>query len=545
VFRLGVDYGTSNVVAVLRRPDGRSQPLLFDGVPLLPAAVYAAPDGRLVTGVEAQRNARVEPARYEPNPKRRIDDGEIFLGDRAWPLIEVVAATLGRVAAEAARTLGRPAGPSSLAGLELTMTCPVEWGSARRAVLVEAAGRAGLPPPTLVAEPVAAATYMATVLGRQVPPGRALVVYDLGAGTFDACVVRRTPTGFEPLASRGLADFGGVDLDALVVRRVLDAVARSAPEASRRLGDPADAEDRRRFRALSDDARAAKETLSRQPQATLFVPVAERDVPVSRAEFERLARPALEQTVRVTLATVTQARVTPADIAGIFLVGGSSRVPLVAQLLRQATGTTPVTIEQPELVVAEGALHSAELVSHASPATPPVPALHGMQPAPSPPPMAPSGLGGYLPPPVRLRKSSKKLILGLAGGFIALLLVAIGIAGFTVLGNSGNHDKTMALYRKLGKPAGFSEQSGQPTFVHPTYLKSVLKASSSSGGDPAQATADWLTKFDGNTAPDRATVEENFRNAQSWFPNGFDPHDVTLHLSGSGDTYRIDVTIIY
>jgi hypothetical protein len=541
VFRLGVDYGTSNVVAVLRRPDGRSQPLLFDGVPLLPAAVYAAPDGQLVTGVEAQRNARVEPARYEPNPKRRIDDGEIFLGDRAWPLVEVVAATLGRVAAEAARALGRPVGP----GLELTMTCPVEWASARRAVLVEAARRAGLPPPTLVAEPVAAATYMATVLGRQVPPGRALVVYDLGAGTFDACVVRRTPTGFEPLASRGLDDFGGVDLDALVVRRVLDAVARSAPEAARRLGDPAEAEDRRRFRALSDDARAAKETLSRQPQATLFVPVAERDVPVSRAEFEGLARPALEQTVRVVLATVAQARVAPADIVGVFLVGGSSRVPLVTQLLHQVTGTMPVTIEQPELVVAEGALHSAELVTTAPPAPPPVPALHGMPAGPviQPPPVAP---GGYRPvPPARRPKSGKKLILGLVSGFIALLLVGVGIAGFKVLDNSGNHDKTMALYQKLGKPAGFSEKSGQPTFVHPTYLKSVLTASSSSGGDPAQATADWLKKFDGNTAPDRDTVEENFRNAQSWFPNGFDPHDVTLNLSGSGDTYRIDVTIIY
>ncbi|MEK8105673.1 hypothetical protein NKG94_11950 [Micromonospora sp. M12] len=70
-FALGVDVGTSNTVAVLRWPDGRTRPLLMDGQPLSPSAVYADPDGTLHTGWDARRLAQSDPARFEANPKRR------------------------------------------------------------------------------------------------------------------------------------------------------------------------------------------------------------------------------------------------------------------------------------------------------------------------------------------------------------------------------------------------------------------------------------------------------------------------------------------
>src|SRR6185369_15767997 len=96
---------------------------------------------------------------------------------------------------------------------DVVLTCPVAWGPARQQVLREAAARAGLPTPALVTEPVAASIYFATVLERRVPTGSAVVVYDLGAGTFDVSVVRAQPDGFDLLASNGLADVGGADLD--------------------------------------------------------------------------------------------------------------------------------------------------------------------------------------------------------------------------------------------------------------------------------------------------------------------------------------------
>ena len=79
-FAIGVDLGTSNTVAVVRWPDGRTRPLLFDGAPVMPSGVVASETGQLIVGRDAQRLAGLDPARYEPNPKRRIDEPTVLLG---------------------------------------------------------------------------------------------------------------------------------------------------------------------------------------------------------------------------------------------------------------------------------------------------------------------------------------------------------------------------------------------------------------------------------------------------------------------------------
>jgi hypothetical protein len=350
-YRLGIDYGTSNTVAVVRWPDGRCRSLLFDGSPLLPSAVFSQPGGGLATGRDAVHSARLDPTRFEPNPKRRIDDGTLLLGDRAVPLVDAVAAALRRVASEATRACG--ALPATIA-----LTYPAGWGAVRRGVLVEAAERAGLPAPTLVPEPVAAAGYFTAVLGHAVRPGHLVVVYDLGAGTFDVSAVRRTGDGFEVCDVDGLADFGGLDLDALVVARVASAVQSAEPAAWRRLSDPATPSDQRHFRTLWDDARATKEMLSRQPSAGLNVPLVDRDVLVSREEFEDGAGPYLDRAAALTAQVMRRAGASAGNLAGVFLVGGASRVPLAATSVHRATGVAPTVLEQPEIVVAEGALHA-------------------------------------------------------------------------------------------------------------------------------------------------------------------------------------------
>src|SRR5947209_3269664 len=159
-FALGVDFGTSNTVAMLRWPDGRARPLLVDGSPLLPSAVYADPGGTLLVGRDAIHSARLDPARFEPNPKRRVDDHSVLLGDRELPVVDLVAAVLIRIAEEARRTTGG-ATPDPV-----TMTCPAGWGPTRRGLLCAAAALAGWPRVRLVEEPVAAATYFTNVLGR-------------------------------------------------------------------------------------------------------------------------------------------------------------------------------------------------------------------------------------------------------------------------------------------------------------------------------------------------------------------------------------------
>ncbi|MFD0745077.1 hypothetical protein ACFQ1L_27105 [Phytohabitans flavus] len=99
-FRLGVDFGTSHTVAVLRWPDGRARPLLFDGSPVLPSAVSAAPAGGLLTGRDALYAARFRPEAVELHPKRCVDDGTVLLGDAEFAVVDLVAAVLRRVADE-------------------------------------------------------------------------------------------------------------------------------------------------------------------------------------------------------------------------------------------------------------------------------------------------------------------------------------------------------------------------------------------------------------------------------------------------------------
>src|SRR5690242_9106251 len=385
--RLGVDFGTSNTVAVVRWPDGRSRPLLFDGSPLLPSAVYAEPNsaagvpGALVVGRDAVHSARLDPARFEPNPKRRIDDGTVLLGDRELPVGEMMAAVLRRVRDEWRRTVGG-------VDPDVTLTFPASWGATRRLVLADAAATAGLGQVRLVPEPVAAAAYFTQVLGREVPIGAVVVVHDFGAGTFDASVVARTSSGFEVLAVDGRDDIGGIDVDNAIVAKVGELCQERDPTAWQRLMQPATVEDRRARRLLWDDARVAKERLSRTPAADLTVPLLNSDIHFTRQELEQLARPLLEQTIRVTQGVIRWAQLAQGRIAGVFLVGGSSRIPLVATMLHQALGEAPVAIEQPELVVAEGSVvgEAASIPVTAGPAPGPQ-----TGPMPTVPPITPEG----------------------------------------------------------------------------------------------------------------------------------------------------------
>ncbi|HTJ31597.1 MAG TPA: Hsp70 family protein [Dactylosporangium sp.] len=347
-YRLGIDFGTSNTVAALAGPDGPVRPLLFDGSPLLPSAVFAGPDTGLLVGADAVRSAIGTPAGFEANPKRRIDDRAVWLGEREFPIEHLVAAVLHRVHTEAGRVAGQRV-------TDVVLTHPAAWGRPRLEVLSAAAQAAGIAPVRFVPEPVAAARYFATVLGQRIPAGRAIVVYDLGAGTFDLSILLPTPGGFDVVASAGLPDVGGLDLDAAVVDHARTVTA-TAVEAWRRLDWPQTPADQQARQTLWQSARAVKEQLSRYASGDLHLPLVDRQVRLTREEFEKAARVQLERTAATTLATLQEAGIPPERVGGVFLVGGSSRIPLAATLLHRTLRIAPTVIDQPELVVAEGAL---------------------------------------------------------------------------------------------------------------------------------------------------------------------------------------------
>ncbi|GAA4243281.1 hsp70 family protein [Dactylosporangium darangshiense] len=473
-FAIGVDLGTSNTVAVIRHPDGRTRPLLVDGAPIMPSGVYVDEHGRLHVGRDAHRMAGLDPSRFEPNPKRRIDELAVLLGDREIATVDLLAAILAAVARAAVEAVGfLPAA---------VLTHPAAWGARRRETLAEAARRAGWPPVRLVPEPVAAARYFADVLRRPVAVGSALAVFDFGGGTLDVAVVRNDNGRFTVVASGGVEDLGGLDVDAAIIEHLGTVIQPTAPDVWAVIQRPQSTSQRRDRRLFWEDVRGAKEMLSRTTVAPITLPGRDQALHLTREELERVTEPLIRRAVWQTANVVHSAGLRPDQLAGMFLVGGSSRLPLAARLLHAELGIAPTVLEQPELPVAEGAL--AELVpvgyvtesvpvapptaAYPAAAHPPVP-VSGVPVSPPTAPISPvsGGFGGApvsappisVPPPAPVRRRRTGLLVGAVAAVVVLALVAGGGYWFFF------RDKINAVNFKTVSSAGELSLAGEDASI--------------------------------------------------------------------------------
>ncbi|MPZ84111.1 MAG: Hsp70 family protein [Actinophytocola sp.] len=335
---LAVDFGTTNTVGVARWGHRRPSQVVVDGAPSMPSAVLLGHDGSLIVGQDALRLGRAAAARLEPRPKSRLDEDAVLLGDRTVDVLDAVRAVLARLCGEVANQAGTPVE-------HLVLTHPADWGAVR---LARAA--TGLAARTsLVPEPVAAAAA-------GLPAGGTRAVLDFGGGTCDAAVVRAAGPDAAPgnsvLACAGLSDLGGDDLD----QRIVDFVLGRSPSAAGRLAGIVSTQDIKVLRdrlLLREDARTAKELLSRHDLARVAVPGLDEPVVVRRADFERIVAADLERAATL-LAGVLDTAGVPVD--EVLLVGGSSRIPALGELPRDRLDVPVTNAREPEPMAAFGAL---------------------------------------------------------------------------------------------------------------------------------------------------------------------------------------------
>lgn len=365
-WQLGIDFGTSYTVAAVAA-DGSATVVDVEsnGSSRLPSSVFLTEDDEVVVGTAAMHQAVFAPERFEPTPKRAIGEGEIFLGDRLVAVTELVAAVLRRVFTETCRQQGETV-PSVV-----RLTHPADWSSGRLDVLREAVEQAGITSTELIPEPVAAAARIADAT----PSGRHIAVYDFGGGTFDAAVLLRTEDGFVvagPPAGRD--PLGGEDIDQRIITHVGTLVGED-DETWLGLLNPADTKARHDAAGLRAEVRRAKETLSEVSSCQLWIPGLDRAVQLTRGELEKLIAPDVEATVDTLEGALKDASVNASDLAGLYLVGGSSRIPLVADSLWRRLGVKPAVQDNPKSVVALGAACFAPTRAPASPLriTPPPP----------------------------------------------------------------------------------------------------------------------------------------------------------------------------
>ena len=347
-YTLGVDLGTTFVAAAVARPTGVAMVPLGEQTLVASAAVAVRPDGSIVTGDAAERRAVSQPALVARGVKRRLGDPEpIRLGDRSYPVATLLGAQLRDVVQKAADREGEPAE-------RVVLTYPVTWTPARRGWFDEIARAAGLAASRLVTTAEAAAHHATP--GRLA--GGIVAVYDLGGG-FEATVVRTRPDGPEILGTpEGVEGLGGADVDDAILSYVNDAMSGELAKL-----DMDDARTAVAMAQLRQDCVLAKETLSLDTEAVVpvFLPDRHVEIRLDRTTFEQMLRVPLESTVEALSRTVRSAGLTPADVDAVLLVGGSSRIPLVAETVAREFGRPLLEGVNPMHAVALGAAALADV----------------------------------------------------------------------------------------------------------------------------------------------------------------------------------------
>ncbi|MHC3003470.1 Hsp70 family protein [Gordonia sp. GN26] len=373
--RLCIDFGTSNTAAAYRV--GLAEPVIVPlgaGGPAMPSAVFADDRG-IVVGHDAVHRRVQAPDAYEDSPKSRIDEGEIELGDRFWPVEDLIGAVLRHVHRTALRHSGLPEFDS------IILTHPDKWSERRKGVLRRAAERAGISADRLriASESLAAAWYY-VYRGHDVTGGERMCVFDFGAGTCDVAVlIRAGADGFTVTGSGGDNHLGGRDLDARMTRWVLEEAAEIDPELPARLRAPAAAI------ALADHVRSAKEALSDTAQAVIELPGTRHTLLLTRREFESMIAPFVDRAVELTRDAIARADAAGTGPKGpviVYVTGGTSSIPMLQSALSSVGRVA--RIGDPKVVVAQGGLlRSTNVDVHdaagaqqyaASPADPPTPA---------------------------------------------------------------------------------------------------------------------------------------------------------------------------
>ncbi len=351
---LGVDVGSTFTAAAICRVQAGHR-ALPEVVPLgtrstaVSSVVYLGQDGEVIVGEAAERRAVTHPDRVVREFKRRIgDEVPMVIGGTPHSAPEITAKVIRWVVDRVAQREGGPA-----AGIVITH--PASWGTYKIRIIAQALLVTDLPDITFRTEPEAAAASYA--LSERIESGSTIAVYDLGGGTFDAAVVRKTGTAtFSMLGHpQGLEQLGGVDFDDAVFNHVLAAVPDLAEL------DPDDPATLAATAALRRECTAAKEALSVDTEVTIPVlaPGIRSQVRLVRAEFEDMIRAQVAETVEALRRALRSADVEPQGLDAVLLVGGSSRVPLVAQLVSAELGRPVAVDADPKAAIALGAALSA------------------------------------------------------------------------------------------------------------------------------------------------------------------------------------------
>jgi molecular chaperone HscA len=367
---VGIDLGTTNSVVAIAR-EGKPAALHDEaGTAMVPSVVAYPSSGGVLVGDEARLLMPQEPRNVVASVKRLMGRGAADLHTVAGVLPYEIEPGSGETDMVKLRIAGRARSPVEISAEILkalrkraeealdkpveraVITVPAYFDDAARTATRDAARVAGLEVLRLVNEPTAAALAYGLDKGSE----GLYAVYDLGGGTFDFSLLRLEKGVFQVLATGGDTALGGDDFDRAIAERML---------AERKKDGLDDQIDEAAVKAALALARHMKEQLSDRDQTSgrleLFgVPSFHA---LTRAEFEAMIAAYVKRTVDIARHVLGDADMTVAEVQGVVLVGGSTRVPLVRAEVAKMLGKPPLTDIDPDEVVALGAALQAEALT--------------------------------------------------------------------------------------------------------------------------------------------------------------------------------------
>ncbi|MEP7234218.1 MAG: molecular chaperone DnaK [Ignavibacteriota bacterium] len=370
---VGIDLGTTNsLVAYVEFGEAKVIPGRDGG--LVPSVVTIGDDGGVVAvGVAAKRRALIDAGHTVYSVKRLMgksysdvrkesgmlsytlvpkDEGlvRISIGDKEYTPIELSSFVLRELKERAEKYFEEPVAKA-------VITVPAYFNDAQRQATKDAGRLAGLDVLRIINEPTAAA--LAYGLDRK--KNGIFAVYDLGGGTFDISILKLTDGVFEVLATNGDTYLGGDDIDRRLMELFISQISRIEPTFA-----PSPEE----LQMIRQESERAKIALSNAQAFTVDINFPSKGIAykrnLTRGEIEMVSRPVLERTKKPCLDAMSDAGLLPKDIEDVVLVGGSTRMPAVKELVQELFHKKPHDSLNPDETVALGAAIQANILSGGS-----------------------------------------------------------------------------------------------------------------------------------------------------------------------------------
>ena len=350
---IGIDLGTTNsCVAVMEGGEAVVIPNA-EGNRTTPAVVAFSKTGERMVGQVAKRQAITNPDRTISSIKREMgSDHKVNIDGKAYTPQEISAMILQKLKSDAEAYLGQPV-------TEAVITVPAYFTDAQRQATKDAGKIAGLEVKRIINEPTAAAL----AYGVDKEQAQKIMVYDLGGGTFDVSILEIDDGVIEVLATAGNNRLGGDDFDQCIMKYLVSEFKRT---------DGIDLSgDKVAMQRLKEAAEKAKIELSGVTSSNINLPYITADatgpkhldVTLTRAKFNELTGHLVDATMGPVRQAMSDAGLKPSDLSKVLMVGGSSRIPAVQEMVKKLTGKEGFKGINPDECVAMGAALQAGVLT--------------------------------------------------------------------------------------------------------------------------------------------------------------------------------------